>query len=130
MSKCKLCQFENNKHSLACKLYKEPKNPMKNIEEFDKLEEWEKELHLAMEEVRPADWYYSFIRELLEKSRQELLEEITGKLPKESKIKQEKCECGAFKDEKVCPWCWEKIKEVGYNSALQEIKTIINNLKG
>ena len=44
--------------------------------------EWEKELHIAMEEVRPADWYYKFIKRLIEKAKSEAAGEERERIDK------------------------------------------------
>ena len=40
-----------------------------------KKETWKKQLHIAMKEVRPADWYYKFIRNLLQQQKEEIFSE-------------------------------------------------------
>ena len=37
---------------------------------------WKEQLHIAMEECRPADWYYKFISTLLSEDRTSLLKEL------------------------------------------------------
>jgi hypothetical protein len=72
----------------------------------------------------------SFIRELLSKDRQELLEEIIEKLPKESQAFEGKS-CELYLDHKIS-WCGDCFACENCGKIfilLQEIKTIINKLK-
>ena len=51
-------------------------------QKWEELNNWEKELHIAMEEIQPADWYYKFIKKLLSQTEQEVKERILKEVKK------------------------------------------------
>ena len=67
---------------------------------------WQKQLHIAMEECRPADWYYKFISSLLEAQEEEIRTQLLRKIVKVID-KWGDCSCCFLEDQLK-----EKLKEI------------------